>query len=361
MAIVLESLLIFFLSFSIGMKSTNLENETNSSSPDFNKMIQPVPKYSVLQHDDYWVWGASMVRTDNGTCHLFYSRWPKTSKFNDWLFKSEIAYATSENPGGPYQFKNVVLKGRGEKFWDKDMAHNPHIKKFGDKYYLYFISHNVKDQGFEQRSVYRASQRIGVAVANNPKGPWNICDKPLIDIQEGKAAHGYVTNPSVCQKPDGTYLMIFKSRPENWQNSEKFISIHCLATSKTPVGPFIIDKDPILTEFTAEDPFLWYQDEKYYAIVDDQYGDYLGERGMALFESSNGYNWEPSKNPLVSKVGLVWEDGTKMPLNHLERPQLWFDETGTPAVLFCAASSTIKTAAGDDELISFNVHIPLKK
>jgi hypothetical protein len=360
MAILIKFLLVISLPFLIGSGCNN-KKETGTTPLDFSKMIQPVPEYSVLKHDDYWVWGASMVRSDDGICHLFYSRWHKNYKLNDWLFKSEIAYATSENPGGPYHFKKVALKGRGENFWDKDMAHNPHIKKFGNKYYLYFISHNVKDQGQEKRMAYRSAQRIGVAVAEDPAGPWEICDKPLIDLQEGKPAHGYAVNPSVCQKPDGSYLMIFKSLPENWRESEKFISIQCIATSDTPVGPFTIYEKPVLTEFTAEDPFLWYQDERYYAILDDQYGDYLGERGMTLFESSNGYDWKPSKNPLVSKLKIVWKNGSIMPLNHLERPQLWFDENGEPAMLFCAAASTVKNDAGVEELKSYNIHIPLKQ
>ncbi|MEN8118390.1 MAG: glycoside hydrolase family protein [Bacteroidota bacterium] len=320
-------------------------------------MLQPVPEYSVLEHDDFWVWGASMIRTKDGTCHLFYSRWSKEFEFKDWITQSEIAYATAEQPGGPYAFKRTILKGDSFGFRNRDVGHNPHIKKFGDKYYLYFISLNVKDLGLGERKNHLAGQRIGVAVADSPEGPWKALDTPIIDLQEGKPAHGYVTNPSVCERPDGTWLMLFKSRTENWTEEIKFKSIHCLATAPTPTGPFTISNEPILTESTAEDPFLWYQNGRYYAIVDDEYGNYIGERGLTLFESVDGFEWGPSENALVSKVQINWENDSVTPLRHLERAQLWFDKDGNPAMLFCAAQ--VKNKNG--KLHSFNVHIPLEK
>jgi hypothetical protein len=346
---------MLFLAFGCGEK----KNGQAASSIDLGAMLQPVPKHSILEHEDYWVWGASMVRTQDGTCHLFYSRWSKEFEFKDWIYQSEIAYATAAQPDGPYTFQRVVLKGRGEAFWNKKVAHNPHIKKFGDRYFLYFISYNEKDWGLGHRLNHIFSQRIGVSVASAPDGRWEVCDQPLVDLQEGKAAHGYVTNPSVCQRPDGSYLMLMKSRPENWRETEGFTSVHCIANAPTPIGPFTIEEKAILTESTAEDPFLWYQDDRYYAIVDDQYGNYLGEKGMALFESMEGVDWKPSKNRLVSKVEITWEDQTTTLLRHLERPQLWFDETGQPSMLFCAAQVMKADEHKQEKLHSFNVHIPL--
>ncbi len=354
MKIVLNLIMLVSLFVSVACTQNGKKLE---GSIDLGAMIQPVPGYSILQQDDYWVWGASMVRTKDGICHLFYSRWSKEFEFKDWLYRSEIAYATATQPGGPYTFRKVILKGRGADFWDKDMAHNPHIKEFGDMYYLYFISHNVKDLGYDERSNYLFSQRIGFAVAKTPEGPWEVCDQPLVDIQEGKAAHGYVVNPSVCQRPDGSFLMLMKSRPADWQKTKEFTSIICAATAPTPTGPFTICEKPILADETVEDPFLWFQNGKYYAILDDQYGVYVEGRGLVLFESEDGFEWGPSKNILVSKIQIKWFDGTISLLNHLERPQLWFDSNGQPAMLFCATQVKNK----DGELTSFNVHIPLGK
>ena len=210
------------------------------------------------------------------------------------------------------------------------------------------------------RDNFRYSQRIGVAVADDPGGPWTVSDAPLIDYQEGKPAHGYMVNPSVCKKPDGEYLMMFKTRPESSGATKKFNAIQCLATALTPSGPFIIAENPVLTEYTAEDPYVWAQNGSYYAIVDDQYGEYLGFHGLALFESPDGYEWQVSEHQLVSKTELRWEDGTLSQLRHLERPQLWFDEQGQPAMLFCAMKLMPSDLKGLDTTLTANVHIPLK-
>ncbi|MFV0539634.1 MAG: glycoside hydrolase family protein [Aestuariibaculum sp.] len=345
----------FLIVLFVSCKNTSNKPPKSDKELNFNALIQKTKKYSVLGHDDYYVWGASMVEA-NGIYHLYYSRWPKEKAFKGWLPDSEIAYATATSPLGPYTYKKTILTGFGKGFWNEEAAHNPHIKRFNNKYYLYFISHHVKDYGLTPtRKNITYGQRIGVAVAASPEGPWKVSDAPLIDYQEGKAAHGYMVNPSVCQKPDGSYLMIFKSRPEGSEKTDHFTAIQCLATAPTPEGPFTINENAVLTEATAEDPYMWYQNGKYYAIADDQYGDYLKEdRGLVLFQSADGVNWDLAKNPLVSYPEINWVDGTTTKLKHLERPQIWFDKNGNPAVLFCAAMLL-------DNDLSFNVHIPLKE
>lgn len=354
--IVLGIVALFFLeSCSPGKKS-----ELKSQQPlNLGEMIQPVPGHAVLKDSNYNIWGASMVRTDDGTCHLFYTRWPLSTGFQGWLKNSDIVYATSDSPTGTYETQKVILTGFGKGHWNEEAAHNPHIKKFGDKYYLYFISHRKEDLGLSDWMNHIFTQRIGVAVADHPGGPWEVLPEPLIDYQEGKPAHGYMVNPSVCETPEGKYLMMFKARKPGAETSSKFDPIHCLAMAPTPTGPFTIADETLLTEATAEDPFLWYQNGKYYAVVKDMYAHYTGFKSLALFESENGLNWRPSKNTLITKTEITWENGDTTKLQNLERPQIWFDNEGNPAVLFCAAREIAQK--GDTVKPTYNVHIPLRK
>lgn len=349
---------LVFVLFLFLVNCTEKKQQSDLVSLNLAKMIQPVPENSVLKNPDYNIWGASMVQTNDGICHLFYTRWPFETGFKGWLKNSDIVYATSKSPTGPYKFQKVILTGFGKGHWNEEAAHNPHIKKFGDKYYLYFISHRKEDLGLSDWMNHIFTQRIGVAVADNPAGPWRVLPKPLIDYQEGKPAHGYMVNPSVCQKLDGTFLMMFKSRKPGAEKSGKFDPIHCLATAPTPTGPFTIADETLLTEATAEDPFLWYQNRKYYSVVKDMYAHYTGFKSLALFESENGLDWNPSAHTLISKTEIVWENGDTTKLQNLERPQIWFDKDGKPAVLFCAAREFRKD--GEPAKPTFNVHIPLK-
>ncbi|WP_296635635.1 glycoside hydrolase family protein [Polaribacter sp.] len=331
-------------------------NKPKIENKDLKIKLQPVAKHSVLGHEDYYVWGGSMVQSEDDVYNLFYSRWPKESKFRGWLKQSEVAHAVSNSPTGPYTFKSVALTGVGEGNWNEEAAHNPHIKKFGDKYYLYFISHTTSDKDLSDWMNHIYGQRIGVAVSDSPNGPWEVSETPLIDYQEGKPAYGYMVNPSVCERPDGTYLMMFKARKKDSEKSNRFDPIHCLATAPTPTGPFTIAEQTLLTEHTAEDPFVWMQNDTYYAIVKDMHGKYTGVKSLALFESANGIDWGPSKNLLISKTEITWEDNTVLPLRSLERPQVWFDKDGNPSVLFCAAGKK----GNRNKENTFNVQIPIK-
>ena len=346
-------LIMTIFSLSCGQKNST----ENKAEFDLGAMVQAVPAHSVLKDPNYFVWGASMVKGDDGLYHLFYSRWPKAEGFQGWLDYSEIAYATAISPDGPYEHKKVLLKGFGKGHWNEQSAHNPHIKKFNGQYYLYFISHTNEDFGRNSEiENHRWGQRIGVAVAKNPAGPWKVSEKPLIDYQEGKGAEGYMVNPSVCQKPDGSYLMIFKTRSSQPELEKRMIQ--CMATAKNPEGPFTIAKAPILTDKEVEDPFLWFQDGRYYAILDDQQALYTGHHGLVLFTSNDGEKWDTAKNASIMRPEIVWEDGSKEELRHLERPQVWLNDKGEPAMLFCAA---MLKENSDTVNLTFNVHIPLKK
>ncbi len=72
--------------------------------------------------------------------------------------------------------------------------------------------------------LHRNNQRIGVAVANDPNGPWKRFDKPVLDItyNDDTAPDALMTsNPSVCQMKDGKILMVYKAVGKNHRT--KFI------------------------------------------------------------------------------------------------------------------------------------------
>ncbi|UNY97481.1 glycoside hydrolase family protein [Zhouia spongiae] len=352
---------IVAMALSMGCKTESKKKqikEVLEVDVNLGAMIQPIPEYAVHKDSGYNVWGGSVVKSEDGTYHMFYARWPYRTGFQGWLKDSDIAYATAASATGPYTFKKVLLTGFGKGHWNEEAAHNPHIKKFDNKYYLYFISHKKEDLGLSDWMNHIFTQRIGVAIADNPAGPWEVLPEPLIDYQEGKPAHGYMVNPSVVKTPEGKYLMMFKARKPGAEKSGKFDPIHCLAVSDSPAGPFTIAEETLLTEATAEDPYVWYQNRKYYAVVKDMYAKYTGHKSLALFQSEDGLNWKPSENILVSKTEIVWEGGDTTKVKNLERPQILFDEKGNPEVLFCAVREF--DTEGNDPKPTYNVHIPLK-
>jgi hypothetical protein len=314
-------------------------------------MIQPTPKTSILENDNYFVWGASMVQTKDGVCHMLYCRWPKS--FKRWITDAEIAYATAKNPAGPYTFQRVILRkrGTGTEFWDGVSCYNPQVLEANGKYYLYYTGNNGDIRKRTDNQGNLITQRIGVAVADHPAGPWKRMNAPLIDLSPDGLDSNFNCNPAVTQKPDGSFLMVYKCGGGEGRRGPV---VHTTAVAKTPLGPFVKSNKKMLVKkgnrFPTEDPFIWYQAGRYYAIMKDMNGAFSHARSSLIqFESANGHDWAPSEPVLVSTKTIKWSDGTVEKVDRLERPQIWLKD-GQPAMLFLAAKK------GNH---SYNVHIPL--
>jgi hypothetical protein len=221
----------------------------------------------------------------------------------------------------------VVLSARGSQYWDGLCTHNPTVHRFGKRYYLYYMGNTGDGKITDKLNfTHRNNQRIGVALADRPEGPWKRSDHPLIDVTPNSQDALCLNNPSVTEMPDGRYLMIYKAVGN--KNPLPFGGpvVHLAAIAKTPEGPFTKYPKPLFTKegipFAAEDPFIWRQNDRYWAIVKDMKGYFTGAgRSLALFESNNGLDWRPAAHPLVAKTEVRLADGTMLKLHALERPR----------------------------------------
>ena len=349
----------------IFLTSTSLKGQEKlSNSPgelNIYSMIQPIPLSARFINDSSYIWCGTMIKSPNDQkYHLFYSRWPRKYGMMAWVTSSEIAHAVSDSPFGPFEYKDVPLPYRGADFWDGMYTHNPTIHYFEGKYYLYYVGNfgDGKITNPELNWTHRNNQRIGVAIANDPNGPWQRMDSPLIDVSSDSTAHDaqMVANPSVTQMADGRYLMVYKAVGKNKPQPFGGPVVHLSAISETPYGPFRKLNKPIFTaenvDFPAEDPFVWFQDNCYYAIVKDMHGAFTSAgRSLVLFYSLDGLDWKLAKHPLVSDLNIKLADGSVKKLEALERPQLFF-ENGKMVALLCAVNETLGH--------SYNIQIPLR-
>jgi len=360
------SFILSLITLSIGTASAiSSDAPTAQAQINFNSLLKAVPESAKLWDKDYFVWGGSMVQGKDKKYHLLYSRWKKSLGFSAWASHSEIAHAVSDSPLGPFHHVDTALPVRdqnGQHFWDGLCTHNPTVHEFDGKYYLYYMG-NTGD-GKNTRGLnwgHRNNQRIGVAVADSPSGPWKRFDQPLIDISKDKNSPDALltSNPSICRGPDGTYVLVYKCVGLKSKLPMGGPVVHMVATSKSPTGPFKKHKQPIFTapgkEFPAEDPFIWFQDGMFWAIVKDMHGSFTDKgKSLVIFESPNGIDWKLSKHPLASLIQIQWEHRGIEKVHRLERPQIWMKD-GKPKVLYCAVIPQGKQ--GKD---SYNVHIPLK-
>ncbi|WP_276166133.1 glycoside hydrolase family protein [Zobellia alginiliquefaciens] len=356
-------------------KKSNSEAETlansniaaNEAVPDYKIEFGEVSPKSVFRNDSLSIWGGSLVKGEDGLYHMFYSRWLKNIGW-EWVNYSEVAHAVSESPFGPFEHKDVTLPDRGAEFWDGSTTHNPTVHKFNGKYYLYYMGNTgdkkiVSTPGKPKINwVHRNNQRIGVAVADSPNGPWKRFDKPVLDVSPNDDSYDALmtSNPSVCQMPNGKILMVYKAVGKTDPLPGGGPVVHMVAIADSPTGPFKKYPDPVFTfegeRFPAEDPYIWYQDGKFRAIVKRiKHEGKKREFSLVHYDSEDGIKWEKAKNFEISKRIVTWKNGREQQFTHLERPQV-FRENGEPVALLCAADTL--DANGVRE--SFNIQIPLK-
>ena len=348
------------------MEATRKLQVEQTRAVDLKVSFGKVARSAVFVSKTDSIWGASPVKGDDGLYHLYYSRWPKQLGWA-WVTDSEVAHATSKSPFGPWQFRDIALPRRGLEHWDGWCTHNPTVHKFGGKYYLYYMGNTgdgkvVGVPGKQRLNwTHRNNQRIGVAVADNPNGPWKRFDKPVLDVSsDPKAWDSLMTsNPSVCQRPDGGFLMIYKAVGQEYPLPGGGPVVHGVALADSPTGPFVKHDQPIFTHagerFPAEDPYVWYQDGKYRAIVKRMKTE--GKERiftLAQYDSADGLHWAPAKHYEISDRKVTWEDGVVQQFAHLERPQLLIEEE-RPVALFCAGDTI------DEQNVRhpFNIQIPI--
>lgn len=250
------------------------------------------------------------------------------------------------------------MQGGGKGKWDAITAHNPKIKFFEGKYYLYYISTNMGDNqdyseddmketslvGYTHPNwkILRSNQRTGVAVANSLEGPWVRQSQPL--IEPSGPITTLTVNPAVTQGKDGRYYMIVKG---DKPNETRFIRNQAIAISEHPDGPYEIQPDPVIDYLDTEDMSLWYdqQREIYYGIF------HAPEGFIGLVSSTDGLKWQKASEYRIMPKEIRMKDGNILKPDRLERPFI-YEENGNLLTLGLAAKQ------GDE---SFIVLIPLRK
>jgi hypothetical protein len=344
---------------------------TAPASPvlDLGARAQPLPEGNRFAEEGWFVWCGAPVLGGDGKYHLFYSRWPVEVGFAPgWAIHSQIAHAVADHPAGPYRHVNVALPPRGinpatgRKYWDADVTHNPNAFYHNGKYYLYYMANHGDGRSY---AMHRNNQRIGLAVAERPEGPWKRRDAPILDVSRDPAAFDslLVSNPAACLRPDGGVVLVYKAvefLPDKKMGGKVRYGV---AMADHPEGDYVKQPGTIFEAdqpgkhwMVAEDPFIWYSGKygnRYYALIRDVVGTFTGsEGGISLFQSEDGLDWKPAVNPKVLDASYQLAGGRRSKTK-LERPALLI-ENGEPTYLFGAADGYQPQGR-----ISSNVQIPL--
>lgn len=319
-----------------------------------NFTCSPIGARNIVSVPGMIVWCGSMVRTPDGRCHLMLSVWPESAGFDGWLSHSQIGYAVAETPDSEYEYRGLVFTGSGgEGDWDRDVVHNPWLLHHDGTFYLFYMG-NYGDGTFRG---HRFNQRIGLASADDPAGPWTRLEQPLPQSAPGSWDDMVTCNPSVCRMADGRFIMLYRGYSHRDVPPGHGDILLGAAFADRPEGPFVRHPEPVFRrtgeEFAAEDPgvFLW--NGKLYAVFKDMGCYYCPDsaRSLILAESDDGREWRIVR-PLLTR-NLNFADRGPVEQFRVERPFVHMED-GEPRQLFVAVKPR------DEADHAFNVHMKIQ-
>ncbi len=336
---------------------------------NIKKRIGKVPLDNGFSQDEYWVWGSSAIKGDDGLYHQYVSRWPKRKPFfTTWMTDSEIVHVVAKKATGPFEFSDVALTKRGPQYWDGQSSHNPKIVRYKDKYALFYMGSTHPFEEFPDgknpnRSgkhcvVARSNKRVGVAISDSPYGPWKRSDKPILETKPNTFYSFLTSNPSPIIEEDGSVLMMFKARAYDEKGRHGKMTIG-VARSPGLLGPYEVIGSPIFDTSWGEieDPNIWKDDLGYHMLAKDMGDNICGEKQAGfLAHSKNGIDWELDEHPLAYSKTITYENGEQKFMGQLERvfPLV---ENGKVTTLYFAAMNG--HGGFDNGTKSWNMAIPL--
>ncbi|PZX49372.1 glycoside hydrolase family protein [Algoriphagus chordae] len=276
-----------------------------------------------VEEPGYTIWGTSPVIDDEGKVHLFVARWPGDKVDPGWRSHSEIAHYVGDTPEGPFTFSDVALAGTGLDTWDRYGAHNPAISRINGKYVLLYIANDNPE-----RPVHPSNQKIGMATADSPYGPWEkvngnglLLETPKNpDYWNYKASNG-VNNPALLPHPDGGYFLYFKSEKARMG----------LAIAENLEGPYVQMPFPVTSnDQNIEDGYAFMYKGKFALLTTDNHG-IIEPGGGLLWKSDDGITFDDYEKGFHRINEYVDFDQEKVAIHYgsqnatyskFERPQL---------------------------------------
>ncbi|MGS2722630.1 glycoside hydrolase family protein [Porticoccus sp. GXU_MW_L64] len=315
------------------------------------------PANQVLVDKDYYVWGLTAFRWNDGKVHAYYSRWPRATGFNGWMTHCEIAHAVADSPAGPFATTGTVIESRHLEGWDIVNAHNPAVTVVDGKIHLYYISNQLRgdfepqegnpfpsDQWLldNRRDIVRNRQRIGLASADSPEGPFVRTREPVV-VPHGNFKN-IAVNPAVTYQ-NGQFVMIAKGDD---QRKEGIFRIQLVGHADRAEGPYVFQQQPIYDKAQTEDASIWYDrtEQRFNSLV-----HVMGKPELAHLVSDDGVNWREGTPFTYLHKTFELSDGTTWTPKRFERPFVLTDKQGRAEWLYVAVL---------DKGISGNIAVPLQ-
>lgn len=267
-----------------------------TQEPEFNYSIGGNPIGTTDENGDPLYGGDPSILVDGDTVYLYVGHDVSTTE--DYSIPEYCCYSSTNLKDWSYH--GVVLNMKDVSWGDKNAAWAGQVMKYRNQYYLYFCSWDKTSSG---------KQSIGVAVADNPTGPFTDIGQPLVKgtVTTGQTSDWNDIDPTAWIETDENGQ---EHRYLCWGNGKVFvcelnadmvsvkdinndgkITFGTQASKKTSKDVDIIEKNVSSLTYT-EAPWLYRRqdaDGKYYGDYYLFYAyDFREEMAYATISASDG-------------------------------------------------------------------------
>lgn len=244
---------------------------------------------------EYYYWDGKIIRANDGTYHLFASRWLGSAGFNPgWLGSDPIHAVSDGGVLGPFSDLGYAYSN-GPDGANPHHGHNTSAVQLQDGTYGLVVSEVVPFTVFSSSSL---------------DGPWTPCPSTTGDriqttgVNAGTDTH-WDSNVSLIARPDGKFEIVQRhgligtsntlcgpyqlQTPTNTYPSNEQPTIASIYPNRTkhastdPQAPATVES----TYSLAEDPVIWFSGGKYHVLY-----DYPDDRvGYHLTSQDGIHNW----------------------------------------------------------------------
>lgn len=307
----------------------------NAGAESFQYRIEDGVKANVSEESGFFVWGTNVIE-HSGTYYCIGNKWIDTDGFSGWVHYNRIYIGSSANKLGPFSLVTEISVLRTQA-WAANMVTNPNIIKIGATYYLYYVGTNYSSVTYPVvDSEARNNQKIGVASASSPAGPWTpSTNNPILSPSVGDWDQNLVNNPSVYVDGVGDINMVYKSDLNGTPNDLRLGKVK-LTTFEGPVTDRSTAAPNFGLDVFAEDPTIWFEDGKYWAIFKAMDSEVVPVgNGILAVSDDGGATFRLALGEHAYSLTVDWTDVTSNIYSKIERPFVLV-EAGVATALFTA-------------------------
>lgn len=309
----------------------------NAGDESFQYRIEEGDKDERSDESGFFVWGGNVVEHE-GTYYMIGNKWADTDGFNGWVHYNRIYVGSSANKTGPFSLVTEISVLRTQS-WAADMVTNPNIIKIGSTFYLYYVGTNYSSVTYPViDSEARNNQKIGVASASHPAGPWTpSTNNPILSPSVSDWDQNIVNNPSVYVDGNDDINLVYKSDLNGTPNDLRLGKVK-LTTWEGPVTDRSTSAPNFGLNVFAEDPCIWFEDGRYWAIFKAMDSSVVPTgHGILAVSDDDGATFRLALGKHAYTLTIAWDDATSNNYSRVERPFVLV-EGGNATALFTAVS-----------------------